>query len=132
MPKRRAKRVAPEDVFVDALEHTEPEFLVCRELRHVWRPSTPFRLVDASLEDGRQPRGGHTEYAERRLTCSRCGTERSDAYAISRRRGHTALTKIGSSYNQPEGYAITGIGSTASMRDILLGVAFENQLGKVG
>lgn len=123
---RRLRRVEPEDVYVNALEHYEPGYLECREMAHVWKISSPFRLVDTTIED-RQPRGGHATFAERKLTCGRCGMVRSDAFSITDRRGHTALHKIGSSYEQPDGYAITGIGNTAGLRDLLYGVAFDQQ-----
>lgn len=124
----RAKRhsFAPEDVFVNALSHARPEFVQCREMAHRWKIVSPFRLIDTDVED-RQPRGGFREFVERKLQCQRCEMIRADAFSISTRHGHTALTKIGSSYSQPEGYAITGIGNTAGMRDLLYGVAFDAQ-----
>lgn len=123
---RRRKRYTPEDDYVDALSHVPSEFFACREMQHPWRVTSPFRLVDSEQEN-RSPRGGHREFAERRLTCQRCGMVRSDAFSISTRNGHTALSKIGSTYAAPEGYAITGVGNTAGMRDLLLGLAFETQ-----
>ncbi len=121
---RRRRRSDPEDLFVEALEHTPPEFLACREMAHPWRVTSPFRVVDTTRED-RRPRGGFRLYAERRLTCQRCGMVRSDAFAMGTRSGHTTLSKISSQYEAPEGYAISGVGRTAGLRDLLYGVAFE-------
>lgn len=93
-------------------------------MAHPWKVTSPFRLVDTDYEEG-EPRGGHRVFAERKLTCPRCGMVRSDAFAISNRSGHTSLHKISSRYDAPEGYSITGIGNTAGMRDLLYGMAFD-------
>lgn len=123
----------PEGIFVDALEHAEPEFLACREMAHRWTVSSGFQLIDAEREPDRQPRGGYRSYAERRLTCQRCGMIRSDAFAISTTMyGHTSLQKISSSYTQPDGYAIPGIGNARGMRDLLYGVAFDAATARKG
>lgn len=122
--RKRLKALGPEDTFVHALEQAPPEFLECREMAHQWRLTSPYRLVNTRVED-RLPRAGHSEFAERKLTCQRCGMVRADAYAISSRSGYTSLTKLGSSYQQPDGYAITGAGNTAGMRDLLNGIAYE-------
>lgn len=124
MTKRR-RRPDPEDLFVDALEQVPPEFLACREMAHPWRVTSAFRVVDTTKEEDRRPRGGFRLFAERRLTCQRCGMIRSDAFAMGTRAGHTTLHKISSQYEAPEGYAISGLGRTAGLRDLLYGVAFE-------
>lgn len=121
----------PEDIFVDALEHYDPSFLACRDMGHPWRLTSPFRLVDASIEDA-PTRGGLRIYAERTFTCQRCGKKRSDAFAISQSsHGHTSLRRIAPSrYDDPDGYAIKGIGPTQGLRDLLYGVAFDIEARK--
>lgn len=124
--RRRRAAPAPEDVFVDALADMPAAYLDCRE-QHDWRTSSDFRLVDTTRED-RQPRMGHEVFAERRKTCKRCGMTRTDTYAVNRRGGYTALSKIASSYDPPEGYYVSGIGGAGGMRDILLGVKFDQAM----
>jgi hypothetical protein len=117
------------DVFLAGLDGMPENFLICRELQHIWKVTQPFRVVDCLKEIGRYPRGGQLVYAERRLTCSRCTMVRSDAFKISSDRGRTTLRKISANYIQPEGYAIPGTGYGArGLTDYVHGVAFDQAM----
>lgn len=73
------------------------QYLTCRDLRHSWRKG---------------PTQGSTEgEASRTLTCSRCGTTRTETFAISHRWG--SIRKTGHKYRYPEGYLMKSPGVSA-------------------
>lgn len=119
------------DVFLAGLDEIPEEFLICRELQHVWEITDPFRVVDSTREQGRQSRGGERVFAERKMTCRRCKMIRSDAFKISSVRGRTSLRKISGTYFPPEGYAIPGIGrGVKGLTDFVHGAAFDQVMNE--
>lgn len=72
-------------------------YVTCRDLRHAW-------LQDATV-------GSPEGEVSRTLTCSRCGTVRTETYVISRRGGF--ISKTGHKYKYPEGYLLKRPGVTA-------------------
>jgi hypothetical protein len=76
-------------VSVESFAHGLPQrFLRCRELGHVWRPSTVSR----------EPGGGGFT---RKLRCAECRTERQQ---LLDSRGHV----IRNAYHYPDGYLADG------------------------
>lgn len=113
-----------EAVEVPYLAAMPDDYLTCRTLKHAWTVTQRFRVVDTRRELGRLSRGGHQLFAERRLTCDRCGMVRSDAFAITSSGGHTALRRINSTYAEiPEGYYVRGEGRLDL--GLVLGAVFE-------
>lgn len=116
--------MSDEDVFLEAMEQMPPEYLRCRSMRHAWDEEEGFTIVDTVRETSRRARGGERVFAERKLTCLRCGMERSDAYQITKSRGHTALRKLSSSYPVvPDGYYVKGAGRLGM--ELVLGAKFD-------
>jgi ribosomal protein L37E len=116
--------------FLAALAEMPGSYLECRSMLHSWSAADgKFTIVDTNVETSRRRRGGEAVYAERVLTCTRCGMERSDAYRMTSRRGHTALQKIDARYTPPEGYYVKGSGKLS--KDLLLGAKFDADLAEV-
>lgn len=89
MATRRAPLTEVEEVgqWADTLPD---KFLLCREMRHSWRPRTARWNSSDNLY-------------ERVIQCARCHTERHSLLSVS---GHV----LSSHYVYPEGYQHTGFG----------------------
>jgi hypothetical protein len=112
------------DLFLAAVDQMPGDYLLCRTMRHAWEESQPFTLIDTNRNVERRARGGNVVFAERRLSCMRCGMTRSDAYRITQVGGHTALQRIGASYpDVPPGYYVRGAGRAGM--ELVLGAKFE-------
>lgn len=113
-----------EDVedFLNSLANMPDAYLQCRTMQHSWVEEGKFTVIDSLRETTRRARGGEAVFAERRLTCSRCTMERSDAYRITSSHGHTALQKIATTYNPPEAYYVAGAGRIG--KELVLGAKF--------
>lgn len=81
-------------------------FLDCRDLRHAWK-----RLNDNLDRDAKHK---YTDLT-RTLVCVRCGTERRDAYRVTR----VSVTRLGSTYHYPVGYRVRGGLSAEEARLVL-------------
>lgn len=114
-----------EDAYLATLANMPESYLECRSTQHRMNIADPFRVVDTEAEEGARPHMGHKIYAKRILECDRCGMVRNDYYAITSRRGHTVLTKINATYEQPEGYAVTGLGRVEGGRGLVLGLGLN-------
>lgn len=83
------------DAFVHGLN---ARVLHCRELGHVWRPSTVTHDTSARVYD-------------RRLRCTSCHTVRVQ---ILSERGHV----VGNRYVYPDGYLASGVEGIGQSRDL--------------
>lgn len=78
----------------------------CRDMRHKWDPAGDIILIEEK---------GQVRHFKRRLHCGRCGTIRTDEYKISR----SALARVRSYYEYPNGYQIRGGVKIADVRFIM-------------
>lgn len=69
-------------------------FVACRDLQHAWDTATGFYMEDYVYAGVEQQR------VVRRMTCVRCGTERTDRFKIV----DNGLVKTRSDYRYAEGY----------------------------
>ena len=87
MPPRKRPSAALTPV-ADALTELEPDFLLCRDVRHPWRIDG-YRTAERGT-------------VERMLVCDRCGTERLDRWTL---RGE----RVGHQYRYARGYQLRGV-----------------------
>jgi hypothetical protein len=118
------------EAYLDFLARVPRSYLNCRTMQHRWGDDAEFTLVDSGRETGRRARGGEQVFAERVVVCDRCGMERSTAYRVTSTRGHVALVPIAVTYSPPPGYSLHGVGPVG--RDLLLGLVYEQDLGRPG
>ena len=131
MPPRA---VDNEDLYYAALEvmaRDYPHYLECRGGQHLMELQDPFRIVDSKVEQGARPHMGHDVYAKRQYECSRCGKKRNDFYEISSHRGHMVLKRINATYQDPPGFAITGLGRMPLARGLVMGMALQAEIGNI-
>ena len=69
------------------------EYLQCKDVRHRWVVTEDYT-----------PEGNG--WVVRSLECDRCGTIRTDKYAVLRK---NRLARAGSTYRYPEGYRFNGL-----------------------
>lgn len=117
------------EAFLNALAGVPDAYLECRSMKHAWQQDTLFTLVDTGRETSRRARGGERVFAERNLTCLRCGMERSDAYRVTKIGRYTALKKLTSTYTPPEGYYVKGAGRLGA--ELVLGAKFDRDTNVV-
>jgi hypothetical protein len=86
-PPPRRRRKAGTTPVADALRALDPAAVACRDLAHAWEV------------DGYRAEGGNVH---RLLVCSRCGTERRDAWSLAGRR-------IGSRYSYAADYRLKDV-----------------------
>ena len=127
--RRRTTNVrAREDLFGEAVETMSDEYLQCRDLAHDWVITRNYHLVDAAQDVAVHPRLGHNTFVRRLLQCQRCGKKRNDAFIVATKRGWQALEKLNSTYEDPEGYSVKGIGHLAGTGDIVRGEMYRRVL----
>jgi len=123
--RRRSNLREREDLFGEAVEHMSDAYLQCRDLAHDWLITRNYHLVDAAEDVSVQPRLGHNVFVRRLLQCQRCGKKRNDAYIVATKRGWQALEKLNSTYEDPEGYSVKGIGHLAGTSDMVRGEMYR-------
>jgi hypothetical protein len=96
------------DALAVAVDHLDERFIQCRDIRHTWKVARNFHQVTAG-QDGASARMGHYRYVERKLVCTRCSTERTEAYAVIESARWSALRRLSVSYSYPDGYQLHGI-----------------------
>jgi hypothetical protein len=69
--------------------------LLCRDMRHAWRPVGDNVLVKKQ---------GKVRTFSRVLECMRCETTRTDVYEITR----TSVVRVHTKYGYPRGYHVKG------------------------
>jgi hypothetical protein len=79
--------------YKDALRVYDEDFLLCKDMRHQWELVQPYE----------KKRSG---WVTRVLECSRCGTLRTDTYAII---NNERLARAGSTYRYPTGFSMRGL-----------------------
>lgn len=99
-------------MFRDRLSTYDESYLECKDMRHRWTLVQPYE---------RQPSG----WVTRVLTCERCGTTRTDNYAIL---NNNRLARAGSSYKYPEGFSFRGLPQAENLSEV---VRFEAYLRAV-
>jgi hypothetical protein len=118
-----------EDIFGQAIENMPDEYLQCRDVKHPWEVVRDYHLVDAEREEGIYPRHGHNVYVRRLLRCPRCGKKRSDAFIVATKSRWQALERLGSTYEDPPGYGVAGIGHLPGTGDMIRGEAYRRVMG---
>jgi hypothetical protein len=118
------------DAYAAELEAMSPSFVECRAGQHRWEVIDDFRNVDAARETFRRSRGGQLAYIERVYRCDRCTAKRSDAFSLVTHAGRHELVKLGSTYVTPPGYAVKGVGNTAGMRGLAVGVLYDRAMNQ--
>ena len=89
--------------FRERLHNYESSYLECKDMRHRW-------VLIQSYE--RQPSG----WVTRVLECDRCGTTRTDNYAIL---NGQRLARAGSSYKYPEGFSFRGLPEAENLSEVV-------------
>jgi hypothetical protein len=128
--RRRDARVNAEDTFGAALNNMPDNYLQCRDIKHPWVITRDYHLVDASRDEDVFPRMGHNTYVRRELRCERCGKKRVDAYLISYKDGWQVLVRLNSSYADPDGFSVKGIGHLSGTAEMVRGEIFRRVLTK--
>jgi hypothetical protein len=81
-----------------ALKKTPDQFLVCRDIRHLWEVVKDFHIVTENAEG---------KYIERVMECTRCTTRKTESHLLRADRwGIYRMMRIGSGYSYPEHYLI--------------------------
>ena len=111
-----------DDALAASLDHLNPLFADCRDLRHPWKVTRDFHLVNTDLDRDSRPRMGQRRYVERTLTCTRCGTERSEAYAVRESAYGSSLRKLSVTYSHPDGYLLKGLGQLGNVAELIRGL----------
>lgn len=96
--------------------------LMCRDIRHLWKVKKDLHVVAQAGSE-------NLTEVERHLVCTRCKTERSDAYQVRTDRwGITRMENLGSSYSYPKNYLIKEMSLVEHPREILLHERFRRAL----
>lgn len=136
MTQRRRRGKTPsvrdrEDIFGDAVSNMSDAYLKCRDIAHEWEVTRDYHLVDAKLDVAIQPRLGHDVFVRRLLRCTRCGKKRNDAFVVATKRGWQALEKLNSTYDDPPGYLVKGVGLLAGRGEIVRGEVYRRVMDQV-
>jgi hypothetical protein len=123
---------AREDIFGAALTNMPLTYLQCRDLKHKWNVTRDYHLVDTEKDETIQPRLGYTTYVRRELRCTRCRKRRIDAFIIENRGGWQMLVRLNSTYDDPDGYGVTGIGHLVGASDMVRGEMYRRVLAASG
>ena len=104
-------------LLLERLDSLPQEYILCRDLRHIWKVDQDLHL-DGQIS-GRQR-------VERSLTCARCGTIKTEHYVLqTSMTGIQRLTSVGYHYNYPPEYAIPEMARADAPREILRAVRFN-------
>jgi hypothetical protein len=88
--------------------------LQCRDIRHLWKVTKGLHVTEQATKENLME-------VERHLVCTRCKTERSDAYQVRTDRwGITRMENLGSRYSYPKDYLIKEMALVEHPREILL------------
>lgn len=98
--------------FRTRLTNYDEAYLECKDMRHRW-------VLTQGYE--RQPSG----WVTRVLECDRCGTVRTDNYAIL---NGQRLARAGSSYRYPEGFSFRGLPQAENLSEVVRYEAFRRSL----
>jgi len=98
--------------FRTRLHNYDTSYLECKDMRHRWSLIQPYE---------RQPSG----WVTRVLECDRCGTVRTDNYAIL---NNQRLARAGSSYRYPEGFSFRGLPQAESLGEVVRYEAYLRSL----
>jgi hypothetical protein len=94
-----------------ALKRATPDYLACRDIRHLWVIEENMHIVE-KIDGG--------ELVERHLVCDRCQTLRRDRYLLNvDGYGVKRLTVLGSQYTYPEDYLMPEMGKADHPREVL-------------
>lgn len=109
--KTRVQHMTLKD-FRDRLVGYDDRYLLCKDMRHRW-------VLAQSYE--RQPNG----WVTRVLECDRCGTVRTDSYAVL---NGNRLARAGSSYRYPEGFSFRGLPQADNLSEVVRYEAYQRAL----
>ena len=100
--------------FRKRLSDYDESYLECKDMRHRW---------DLVQSYAKQASG----WVTRVLACDRCGTRRTDSYALlSNRR----LARAGSSYRYPQGFSFRGLPQEDNLSEVVRYEAFQRALNE--
>lgn len=99
--------------FRARLHNYDEKYLTCKDVRHRWTLTQPYE---------RQPSG----WVTRVLECERCGTVRTDNYAIV---NNQRLARAGSTYQYPEGFSFRGLPQADNLSEVVRFEAYLRTLG---
>ena len=100
--------------FRERLHNYDENYLTCKDVRHRWTLTQSYE---------RQPNG----WVTRMLECDRCGTVRTDNYAIL---NGNRLARAGSSYRYPEGFSFRGLPQADSLSEVVRYEAYQRALNE--
>ena len=98
--------------FRERLTNYDDNYLLCKDMRHRWTLTQGYE---------RQPNG----WVTRVLECERCGTVRTDNYAIL---NGQRLGRAGSSYRYPDGFSFRGLPQVEALSEVVRYEAYRRAL----
>jgi hypothetical protein len=98
--------------YRERLHEYKQDFLLCKDIRHVWRVTTPFTNT---AEDN--------TWVYRVLTCQRCSTARTDYFRLHANTNR--LERGYSSYRYPSGFSMRGLPEEGRLSEVM---RFESYL----
>lgn len=104
-------------LLLERLNNLPQAYVECRDTRHLWYTDQDLHLE--GTVSGRQR-------VERVLSCSRCGTVKTEHYALqTAMNGVQRLTSVGYRYTYPPEYTIPEMGRADAPREILRAARFR-------
>lgn len=100
------------DEYRDLLHEYKQDFLLCKDIRHVWRVSTSYT---SDAED--------SNWIYRILTCQRCQTTRTDYFRLDT--NSNRLERGYSTYRYPTGFSMRRLPQTKNLSEVM---RFESYL----
>lgn len=111
MPQSTAPKMSI-DEYRERLHEYKQDYLLCKDIRHVWRVSTSYT---SDAED--------SNWIYRILTCQRCTTTRTDYFRLDA--NSNRLERGYSTYRYPTGFSMRGLPQAKNLSEVM---RFESYL----
>lgn len=106
-----------DQLLLDRLKKLPQDYILCRDLRHIWKVDRDLHLEGEI--SGRQR-------VERTMTCARCSTVKTEHYVLhTSMSGIQRLSSVGYHYAYPPEYAIPEMSRAEAPREILRAARFS-------
>lgn len=104
--------------YRDRLHNYSQKFLLCKDIRHVWKVETPYSSFPKN-----------PDWVQRVLVCSRCGTVRTDNFHLDQ--ATQRMQRGASSYRYPAGFSMRGLPQERNLSEIMRYETYLRALAQV-
>jgi hypothetical protein len=94
------------DEYRERLHEYNQKFLLCKDIRHVWKVQTTYTAFEKN-----------PEWVQRTLICARCGTVRTDNFHIDA--ASQRMERGVSSYRYPAGFSLRGLPKERNLSEVM-------------